>query len=199
MTYGDIMSSTELEGILTFLRNAEQLKNTIRSAVTSNGRHESTAEHTWRLCLMVLILEKYYPKINILKLLKICIIHDLGEAINGDISAVNQVQGVDKGVEERKDLKQLIKPLFSELQNEILSLWDEYENASSSEALLAKAFDKIETLLQHTQGKNHENIDYRFNLNYGKKYTDFDELTYNLRAIIDKDTRQRLAEKDGTI
>ncbi len=193
------MNSTELNGILKFLRNAEQLKDTIRSAFTSNGRNESTAEHTWRLCLMVLVLGKYYPEINLLRLLKICIIHDLGEAINGDISAVNQVFGVDKGIEERKDLKTLITPLSSDLQNEILSLWDEYENASSSEALLAKAFDKIETLLQHSQGKNHENIDYRFNLNYGKEYTNFDEITSYLRATIDKDTRRRLVEMDGTI
>jgi putative hydrolases of HD superfamily len=192
------MRDVELEGILEFLRGAEQLKNTLRSSRTSNGRHESTAEHTWRLCLMVLLFEKQYPDIDILKLIKICVVHDLGEAINGDIAAVDQVDGVDKGAEERKDLKLLISPLPSNLREEIISLWDEYENASSSEALLSKAFDKLETILQHTQGKNPTDFNYGFNLSYGKKYTSYDDLTSKVRAMIDKDTKL-LAESNNTI
>lgn len=92
----------------------------------------------------------------------------------------------------------LIRPLPSSLREEILSLWDEYENASSKEALLAKAFDKIETILQHTQGDNPPDFDYGFNLNYGKKYTDYDDLTAKLRALIDKDTKL-LAEGNNSI
>jgi putative hydrolase of HD superfamily len=55
-----------LEGILSFLRGAEQLKNTLRTSRTSSGRHESTAEHTWRLCLTILLFEDQYPDIDIL-------------------------------------------------------------------------------------------------------------------------------------
>lgn len=192
------MKEAELEGILEFLRGAEQLKNTLRSSRTSNGRQESTAEHTWRLCLIILMFGKQYPEIDVLKLIKMCVIHDLGEAINGDIAAVDQVEGVDKGAEEKKDLELLIRPLPGYLRDEILTLWDEYENASSEEALLAKAFDKIETILQHTQGKNPPDFNYGFNLSYGRKYTDFDELTSNLRTLIDSDTRL-LAERNKTI
>ncbi|RUO76180.1 HD domain-containing protein [Idiomarina seosinensis] len=190
------MRDEELEGILSFLRATEELKNALRSSRTSNGRHESTAEHTWRLCLIVLLFEKEYPELNILKLLKICVIHDLGEAISGDIAAVDQVEGVDKGANERRDLQVLIQPLPERLRLEILELWDEYENASSEEAKLAKAFDKIETILQHTQGKNPEDFNYKFNLTYGKKYTDYDALTLAIRALIDKDTK---ALADGNI
>ncbi|MDV6328116.1 HD domain-containing protein [Idiomarina sp. Sol25] len=190
------MRDEELEGILSFLRATEELKNTLRSSRTSNGRHESTAEHTWRLCLIVLLFEKEYPELNILKLLKICVIHDLGEAISGDIAAVDQVEGVDKGANERRDLQVLIQPLPERLRLEVLELWDEYENASSEEAKLAKAFDKIETILQHTQGKNPEDFNYKFNLTYGKKYTDYDALTLAIRALIDKDTK---ALADGNI
>lgn len=192
------MRDAELEGILDFLRGAEQLKNTLRSGWTSNGRQESTAEHTWRLCLMVMLLEKHYADIDILKLMKICIIHDLGEAVNGDIPAIEQIEGVDKGVDERKDLQLLIRPLSQDLQQEILALWDDYENASSKEALLAKALDKIETVLQHTQGDNPSDFNYGFNLGYGKKYTGYDDLTTKLRAVIDKDTRA-LAESNNTL
>lgn len=189
------MNDDQLKGILDFLRGAEQLKDTLRSSRTSMGRHESTAEHTWRLCLMIMLFEKTYPEIDTLRLMKMAIIHDLGEAISGDIAAVDQIEGIDKGVEERKDLLLLMAPLPEDLQREILTLWDEYENASSKEALLAKAFDKIETLLQHTQGKNSDDFNYDFNLTYGKKYTNVDEITARLRAWIDQDT-QALANTD---
>ena len=189
------MNESEIENNLVFLRDAEQLKDTLRLAYTSNGRHESTAEHTWRLCLMVLIFAKEYPDIDVLKLLKMCIIHDLGEAINGDIAAVDQVEGVDKGKEERKDLEKLIAPLSENTREEILALWDEYEGATTKEAALAKAFDKLETILQHTQGKNPTDFDYDYNLEYGKQFTDFDELTSLVRTKLDHQTRGLSARK----
>ena len=179
------INESEIDNILAFLRDAEQLKDTLRFAYTSNGRQESTAEHTWRLCLMVLVFAKAYPDIDVLKLLKMSIIHDLGEAINGDIAAVDQVEGVDKGEKERKDLEKLIAPLAENSREEILSLWDEYESVSTKEAALAKAFDKLETILQHTQGKNPTGFDYDYNLKYGKQFTDFDELTSLIRTKLD--------------
>lgn len=192
------MQDSELTGILDFLRGAEQLKNTLRSSRTSNGRQESTAEHSWRLCLMVLLFAGQYPDADALKLLKICIIHDLGEAISGDIAAIDQVEGVDKSIAERQDLQSLIAPLPQALQDEILALWDEYESATSQEAKLAKAFDKLETVLQHTQGKNAADFNYGFNLTYGKKHTDHDSLTTRIRSMIDQDTA-RLAKENHTL
>ena len=191
------MKESELGDILTFLRSAEQLKDTLRSSHTSTGRQESTAEHTWRLCLMIMLFEKQYPALDILRVMKIAIVHDLGEAISGDIPAVEQVEGINKSEQERKDLLFLLRPLPRHLQEEILCLWDEYENASSQEALLVKAFDKLETVLQHTQGRNPNDFNYEFNLTYGKKYTDFDELTSSTRALVDRDTA-RLAGGNKT-
>ena len=107
---------------------------------------------------MALIFEDYYPNLDIKKLIKLCIVHDLGEAINGDIPAVDQAPDVHKGVEERKDLMELIAPLPKAIKEKILDLWDEYENISSEEAVVAKALDKLETLIQHTQGKNPEDF-----------------------------------------
>ncbi|WP_343561218.1 HD domain-containing protein [Kiloniella sp. b19] len=187
-----------MEAVLDFLRAAEQLKNTLRSSKTSSGRQESTAEHTWRLCLMVLLLEADYPEMDMLRLLKICIVHDLGEAVGGDIAAVDQVEGVNKAVQERRDFMSLLKPLPGELQKELLELWDEYEAAVSPEARLAKALDKMETLLQHTQGQNAEDFDYGFNLSYGRNYTDLDHVTAGFRTLLDRETR-RLAQENGSL
>lgn len=177
-----------LTGILELLRNAENLKHTLRTAWSSNGRQESTAEHTWRLCLMAMLLEKHLPEINHHKLLKICIIHDLAEALTGDISATLTEDYPDKSQQEEQAMKELLRPLNSDSQQEVLTLWREYENGSSPEAMLAKAFDKLETILQHTQGQNPKDFDYAFNLEYGKKYTDNNEVTRILRQFVDTQT-----------
>ena len=192
------MNTHDIHAVLTFLRSAEQLKNTIRSAHTSEGRVESVAEHSWRLCLMAMLLADHYPNIDPLKLIKLCIIHDLGEAVSGDIPAIHQVPGVDKSIEERKDFLSLVEPLPEKPKSELIDLWDEYDQAQTAEARLAKALDKIETVLQHTQGKNPADFDYGFNIPYGKKWTDFDPLTQQIRAIIDEDTA-RLGRENGTV
>ena len=186
---------SELLGIKAFLENAEGLKNTLRSAHTSTGRPESTAEHTWRLCLFASVIGNYYAEIDLLRLVKMVIIHDLGEIINGDIPAIDQDPSVDKNDSERVDFLQVIQPLPDAIKTEFIGLWDEYNAVATLEAKLAKGLDKLETLLQHVQGKNPENFDYEFNLSYGQPYTGFDALITYFRAEIDKDTRSRITPK----
>src|SRR6476660_9708649 len=108
----DLMSDFELDGILAFLRSAERLKDTLRSSHTSSGRPESVAEHTWRLCLMALALWHEFPWGRFSQLFRICLmalalrnefpegasstltricsVHDLGEAVTGDVPAIDQ-------------------------------------------------------------------------------------------------------------
>jgi putative hydrolase of HD superfamily len=191
------MQPSELEQILVFLRSTEQLKNTLRNSWTSDGHRESVAEHTWRLCLMAMVFAGEYPDVDFARLVKICIVHDLGEAIGGDIPAVDQVPGAGKAAQERRDLLQLLGPLPSRLRDEITALWDEYEEARTPEARLAKALDKLETILQHNQGQNPGGFDYRFNLDYGKRYTADDPLIASIRAHLDRDTERRAEESAG--
>ncbi len=183
----------ELKGIIQFLQIAEQLKNTLRSAHTSNGRQESVAEHTWRLCLLAVVLDGHYPQMDFKRLIKMLVIHDLGEIVNGDIPAIEQDPSVDKSEAERLDFQQVVAPLHEEVQQEFLSIYDEYNEAVSPEAKLAKALDKIETLFQHVQGKNPSNFDYGFNLDYGKKFTGLDEITSFLRMEADRQTRKKMS------
>jgi putative hydrolase of HD superfamily len=190
--------SAELIGFLDFLRSAEQLKNTMRSGFTSQGRSESVAEHTWRLCLMALVFEKQFPDVDFARLVKICIVHDLGEALGGDIPATEQTQAGGKAGQERHDLLQLLAPLPGSLHDEIVSLWDEYEEAATPEARLAKALDKLETILQHNQGRNPDDFDYRFNLDYGRNYTSDDPLIAEIRKMLDAETKRRAHEAHTT-
>lgn len=186
------MPAENFENHLAFIREAQRLKDVLRSGHTAQGRRESTAEHSWRLCLMVLVFAAELPGIDLLRLLKICIIHDLGEAIGGDIPAVAQDGTPDKSHRERADLVTLLAPLPALLQQEFLGLWDEYDAAATPEARAAKALDKLETLIQHNQGANPPDFDYRFNLTYGQQYTDGDPLFAALRVLVDADTQRRV-------
>jgi len=190
------MDLEKISGRLEFLREAERLKDVLRSAHTSSGRPESTAEHSWRLCLMAMVFADELPGLDLLKVLKMCIVHDLGEALNGDIPAVAQAAFPDKGAQERRDLLLLMRSLDEPLRNEILALWDDYENAVSAEAQAVKALDKLETLLQHTQGLNPADFDYRFNLAYGQKHTSTAAVFAALRTLIDRDTEARISERE---
>lgn len=190
------MQRSEIEGVLAFLRSAERLKNTVRTSWTSEGRPESVAQHTWRLCLMAMVFADAYADIDVAKLLEICIVHDLGEAIRGDVPAIEQEADPGKAAREREDLLRLLRPLPVRMREEITARWDEYEAAASPEARLAKALDKLETIMQHNQGENPPDFDYRFNLGYGKRYTDGEPLIAAVREVLDRETRKR-AEDDG--
>jgi putative hydrolases of HD superfamily len=187
-------SADELAGILDFLRGAERRKDTVRSGYTTQGRQESVADHTWRLCLMALLLHDRFPGVDFARLIRICLVHDLGEAIGGDIPAPAQQPGGSKAEDELRDLRVLAEPLPVRLRAEIESLWQEYEDARTPEARLAKALDKLETLLQHTQGRNPAGFDYRFNLEYGRRYTTGDATIEAIRRVLDEETERRARE-----
>lgn len=191
------IAPADLDGILEFLRAAEALKHTTRVAWTSTGEQENVASHSWRLCLMALVLAPRFPGIDVGKLLRLCIVHDLGEAIGGDISATLQVNMPDKAVQERRDLLQLTAPLPAHTRAEIVALWDEYEQAATPEARLAKGLDKLETILQHNQGVMPDDFDFRFNLQYGAKYTTDDPILRSIRAVLDEETERRAQERDS--
>lgn len=187
------MEDSEIQARLEFLRKAERLKDTERSAHTTNGRVESVAEHTWRLTLLAITFADQLPDLDLLRLLKICVIHDLGEAIDGDIPAPMQANAPSKSEKERADFASLLTTLPESLRSEFLGLWDEYEAVDSTEAKVAKALDKIETILQHNQGLNPIDFDYDFNLHYGKEFTDAVPLGAQIRAMVDVETASKAA------
>ncbi len=193
------MTEAELMGFLEFLRNAERLKNVTRSAYTSDGHQESVAEHTWRVALMATLLAPQFPDADAARLVRMCLVHDLGEAIGGDIPAPEQARRAAEGsaegksASERRDLLALLAPLPPHLREDITGLWDEYEAAQTPTARLAKALDKLETILQHTQGLNPPSFDYRFNLDYGRQHTAAPPLIAAIRAVLDRATEDRAA------
>ncbi|MBR4934858.1 MAG: HD domain-containing protein, partial [Anaerotignum sp.] len=75
----------DAKAFLQILHTTEHLKDVTRHAYTSGGRHESTAEHSWRLCLLAFFLRDEFPQLDMDHVLRMCLIHDLGEIFTGDI------------------------------------------------------------------------------------------------------------------
>lgn len=180
-----------IQGRLAFLKNAGALKEVLRTAHTVSGRRESTAEHSWRLCLMALAFEDGLGELDLHRVLSLCVVHDLAEAVTGDVPATSTRQLAGKQQRERLGLEKLTAGLDRELAQRILALWEEYEEAETGEARAVKAMDKLETIMQHNQGRNPEQFDYAFNLEYGRAYTSSHVLFDRVRTHVDRDTETR--------
>jgi putative hydrolase of HD superfamily len=181
----------ERDAYLAFFRAAGALKDTLRSGRTAAGRSESAAEHTWRACLMAVALEEALTGIDLARLLRLLVVHDLAEAVHGDIPA--PLQAGDKTAAERADLAVLLAPLPGPARARLLALWDEYSALETPESRLAKGLDRLETVLQHTEGANPPGFDYGFNLGYGRTHTDAHPVTAALREPIDAETARLAA------
>lgn len=189
----------ELDAVLRFVQEAEGLKSVTRTAWTSTGRRESTAEHSWRLALLSLLMLDFYPELDKAKVLSLCLIHDLGERYEGDRCASDLPDPVEKAQAEHAAMERLCTPLAPEQGRGVLALWREYEDAATPEARLVKALDKAETILQHNQGQNPPDFDYDFNLDYGKGLFLGDPILRALRAELDLETVKRMEEQQGAL
>lgn len=191
------VSDSDLQGILTFIKLAEQLKNTPRFSFTSEGKTESAAEHSWRLCLLLMSCGRFFPELDLEKCFKMAIVHDLAEAVCGDVPAICVTRHKEKAGLEREALAQILEPLPEYTRHEMAVIWEEYENGTTNEAVLIKALDKLETLIQHNQGRTPPDFDYAFNLTYGLDFTDKTDITARLRKFVDADTNSRINSGTG--
>lgn len=142
-----------LEKIFIFLKEAEKLKSAFRYNKSSSGRNESSADHSWRLALMVpIFIKELKLDLDVKKCIEIALVHDLPEALTGDIDAIKISEGkVLKQEKEKLELEAMDKLkqiLPKETGNYIYNLWQEYQIASTGEGRFVKGLDKTETLNQ---------------------------------------------------
>jgi putative hydrolase of HD superfamily len=185
------MESPKIEArkILEFLHVAENLKKLIRHSWLSDGRRESVAEHTWRMSLMFLLVE---PHLGILvdakKTLEMIIIHDIIEALVGDIPAFEQFNAETK-LQKIKMETEAINEIRSTLDNETGEkfhlLWHEFENKETNEAKVANALDKLEAQIQHNEADISTWVDIEKEMLYMmQKHVDFNEFLTVLKEVI---------------
>ena len=177
-----------LEKYLRFIREVERLKSVERTAWTTSGRRESTAEHSWRLALLAAVLTGERPELDMQRVVLMCLIHDLGEAFDGDVPAIAQTAPGVKAASELAAMERLTRLLPPEAGATIREIWEEYEACQTPEARWVKALDKAETIIQHNQGANPAGFDYAFNLTYGSEYFDDGALLSDLRLLLDEET-----------
>lgn len=188
-----------IDKVIRFIKEIENLKSVTRTAWTKTGRRESTAEHSWRLAMLLMVLSDDFKDLDIDKAIKMSLVHDLGELYDGDISAKLQNDNDNKAEMEEKAMRRMLTILPENLAENIYDLWKEYNECSTKEAKLVKAMDKLETIVQHNQGENPEDFDYEFNLQYGKQYFMDNEILEYMRYIIDEDTKESVKLKEKNI
>ena len=178
--------------LINFMSIAEKLKCNTRHSWTSTNRHESVAEHSWRLSLMAYFIQVEFPEADINKVILMCIFHDLGEAITGDIPAFNKTKK-DEEIED-KEITQLINTLPEGYREKLSHLFKEMNELQTLEARIYKALDKMETLVQHNEAdiSTWLPLEYKLNLEYGEEAVSFSSYMKELRNEICNDSLKKM-------
>ncbi|MCK5061161.1 HD domain-containing protein [Candidatus Parcubacteria bacterium] len=135
-----------------FIKFLNKLKEEKRFVGVKGIKGDNSADHTWRLAMMVFMTTEVYDiKINLLKAIKIALIHDLVEIIAKDITRADRVKknisDNKKIKEERAAMKKIKKMAPLEIGQEIEDLWEEYVERKTKEAKIVASLDKIEGLM----------------------------------------------------
>ena len=180
--------------LLEVLSTAEKLKDTTRHCYTKNGRHESVAEHSWMMTLMAFFMRDEFPEVDMEKVIKMCIIHDLGEVFTGDIPTFLKTTGHEQTEEEM--LSRWVDTLPENYANEMHALYDEMVKRETVEAKVFKAIDSIEALIQHNISDLSTWIprEYELNKTYADDKVAFSDYLKELREEIRKDTLEKIGE-----
>ncbi len=180
---------------LKFLKLAERLKCNTRHSYTSSGRHESVAEHSWRLALMAMLARDEYPQLDMDKVIRMCLIHDLGEVVTGDIPAFEKTQA-DVAIEDRAVEREVAALLPERERAEFVALFAEMNALETPEARLYKAFDKLEALIQHNEADiaTWLPLEYDLQQTYGTPECAFSDFTRELRAAVLEDSLDKIRD-----
>lgn len=154
----DAPVSERLARQIRFILEIDRLKEVFRrSYLLDLSRKENDAEHSWHLAVMALLLQEYAaePDIDLLRVMKMVLVHDLVEIDAGDVFIYDEEGAILKAERERAAADRIFALLPDDQATEIRGLWEEFEAHRSPEARFAHAIDRLEPLLLNcfTQGK----------------------------------------------
>ena len=183
--------------LLDILHVAERLKDTPRHCTTSRRRRESVAEHSWRVSLMAFLLRSEFPQADMDKVIRMCLIHDLGECFTGDIPTFLKT-AEDNEIEDSL-LGRWIGSLPEGPAGEMQALLAEMEAQQTLEARIYKALDKLEAVIQHNESPidTWADNEYELNKTYAFDTVAFSDWLTRLRKEILKDTLVKIEEERG--
>ncbi len=182
----------EARKLLDALLVAERLKDTTRHCYTSKGRRESVAEHSWMITLMAFFMRDEFPEADMDKVIKMCIIHDLGECFTGDIPVFEKNEAHEQA--EENLLYSWVQSLPEKYALEMRELYQEMAERNTVEAKIYKAIDSLEALIQHNISDLSTWIpkEYELNLTYADDKVEFSDYLKTLRQAIREDTINKM-------
>ena len=182
----------EARRLLEALHVAERLKDETRHCTTSKGALENVASHSWRVALMAYFMTDEFPELDMDKVIRMCLIHDLGEAFTGDIPSFLKTAAD----EEREEtlLLRWTAALPAPYGEEMTALYQEMAALQTPEARIYKALDNMEAVLQHNEAplSTWEPNEYQLNLTYGQEKAAFSPVLSALRQALREETLRKL-------
>ena len=178
--------------LIEFMGVIEKLKCNTRHSWTSSGRRESVAEHSWRLAVLAMLCADEYPDMDHDKLIRMCLIHDLGEALTGDVPSFYKTE--QNELTEAEAWEQIFAMLPDPYATEFCALYKEMEAKETPEAKLYKALDNMEAVMSHNEASLDTWIPLEFSLNvtYGEENAAWSPYTRELRAYLSEQTKEKI-------
>lgn len=164
------MNTENLLNQIAFIKEIDKVKYIQRKTKLFNSeRNENDAEHSWHLALMAIVLAEHSNEpIDVLKVLKMVLIHDIVEIDAGDVFIYDTLKNHDNTDEERLAANRIFGLLPKNQADEMIAIWEEFEAGETKEAKFAKSMDRLEPLLQNTS--NNGGTWKEFGVNYSKVY-----------------------------
>lgn len=184
--------------LLRFLGKLEALKSYPRHCWTSAGIRETVAAHSWRLSIFALLLEGEISGVSFDRVLRMCIIHDIGEAVTGDIPVFFKTES-DQSV-EIDAIRSLLEILPDDQKKRLDDLFLEMEEQKTKEARLYKALDQLEAVMQHNECdiSTWIPLEYTLNQTYGAERAAEFPILEALQKRMAEDTRRKIKEHESS-
>lgn len=182
---------------LDILKVAEKLKCNTRHSWTSSGRHESVAEHSWRVALMALLMRDEFPELDMDKVIRMCLIHDLGESFTGDIPSFEKKE--EDTQKEDEAFFEWLDTFPSPYREEFTELLTEMNELKTGEAKLYKALDNLEAVVQHNEAdiSTWIPLEYELQFTYGADKVEFSPYLKDLKKELDKRNTEKIAQAEN--
>lgn len=143
--------NTRFKKQLDFLLEIDKVKNILRmTSIADGSRRENDAEHSWSLAMMALLFAEYIEEeIDLLKVVKMVLIHDIVEIYAGDTFCFDSVGMEDKEERERASADKIFGLLDKDQEHEFRSLWEEFEVCETKEAEYAAMLDRLHPFIMN--------------------------------------------------
>jgi len=180
--------------LLDFLRRLECLKTNGRHSTTVGGVTETVAAHSWRLAVLALLIAAEFPEIDGNKLIRMCLVHDFGEAITGDIPSFLKTEAHE--ATEENAVQTLLSTLPEPQRESLTVLFAEMDARETTEARLYKALDKLEAVIQHNESDISTWLPLEYELQQTYAVENASEFPYlkELRALMLEDTLKKIED-----